>query len=155
MLKGKKGSDRGLVRLGKFKGHAVEQCEKAFICCKAGDLILWDSRTMHANTCAFETPESDPNQLLRLTAYVCMTPKLPHMTDQFISQRVAAPDSYVTTNHKPYQYKVAQEEPKRNNLKKLGTAQRKLDLPDAAWALLSGFEPPPQEEEEEVAPRQD
>merc|ERR1719326_2042181 len=86
-LRYKKGSDRGLVRLGKFKGHPVEECEKAFITCKAGDLILWDSRTMHANTCADAPPELDPHQLLRLTAYVCMTPKLPHMTEDFIGQR--------------------------------------------------------------------
>lgn len=143
-LKDKKGSDRGLVRLGKFKGHPVEECEKAFIACKAGDLILWDSRTMHANTCAFMPPETSSNELLRLAAYVCMTPQLPHMTKEFISQRVAAPDSYITTNHKPYQFRVAQEEPARTNLKQLRTVHRKLDLPDAAWALLSGFEPSPE-----------
>lgn len=43
--------------------------------CQAGDLIVWDSRTVHCNTAALIDKEP-PNQpaLLRLVAYVCMSP---------------------------------------------------------------------------------
>ena len=48
-----------------------------------GDLILWDSRTIHCNGPALRAPESappevrvpqQPNELLRLVGYVCCTP---------------------------------------------------------------------------------
>jgi hypothetical protein len=54
---------------------------------KAGDLILWDSRTVHCNVPAFapvevvpspvesDIKESEPIELLRLVAYVCMQPR--------------------------------------------------------------------------------
>ena len=43
--------------------------------CQAGDLLLWDSRTVHCNTPALQDPVTQPtDQLLRAVAYVCMTP---------------------------------------------------------------------------------
>lgn len=48
---------------------------KRLITCLAGDLVLWDSRTLHCNTPALVHPTNSPNQLLRQVAYVCMTPK--------------------------------------------------------------------------------
>ena len=52
------------------------------VACKAGDLVLWDSRTVHCNTPALEPPPttgdeggSSPAELLRAVGYVCMTPK--------------------------------------------------------------------------------
>lgn len=49
--------------------------------CKAGDLVLWDSRCIHCNTPALvEEDNADEKEiskqpaLLRLVAYVCMSP---------------------------------------------------------------------------------
>jgi len=45
--------------------------------CKAGDLILWDSRTIHCNSPAVNIEKRDKNEpahLLRIVAYVCMSP---------------------------------------------------------------------------------
>ncbi|CAF0993225.1 unnamed protein product [Adineta ricciae] len=45
--------------------------------CQAGDLILWDSRTVHCNSPAVNIEKRDPNEsvdLLRVVAYVCMSP---------------------------------------------------------------------------------
>lgn len=46
--------------------------------CKAGDLIVWDSRCIHCNTPALidkiKNTSSSEVQLLRAVAYVCMSP---------------------------------------------------------------------------------
>jgi len=48
------------------------------VTCKAGDLVLWDSRTIHCNTPSVDEPLAekgyDEAELLRAVAYVCMTP---------------------------------------------------------------------------------
>jgi len=47
--------------------------QKTMVCANAGDLILWDSRTVHANNPALD-PKHDPDELLRVVCYTCMTP---------------------------------------------------------------------------------
>jgi ectoine hydroxylase-related dioxygenase (phytanoyl-CoA dioxygenase family) len=50
---------------------------KIMICCSAGDLVLWDSRTVHCNHPALDNAkdsEQPADKLLRLVGYVCMTP---------------------------------------------------------------------------------
>ena len=45
--------------------------------CQAGDLVLWDSRTVHCNspaTAIEERREGEPVDLLRIVAYVSMSP---------------------------------------------------------------------------------
>ena len=45
---------------------------------EAGDMILWDSRTVHCNTPALETPtaaDHSTTDFLRIASYVCMTPR--------------------------------------------------------------------------------
>jgi hypothetical protein len=41
---------------------------------KAGDFIIWDSRTVHANTPALRHPQTPEDRLLRAVAYVAMAP---------------------------------------------------------------------------------
>lgn len=41
--------------------------------CKAGDLVVWDSRCVHCNTPGLVDKQKD-NQLLRIVAYICMSP---------------------------------------------------------------------------------
>mmetsp|Transcript_75860 Transcript_75860/g.245661 ORF Transcript_75860/g.245661 Transcript_75860/m.245661 type:complete len:256 (-) Transcript_75860:199-966(-) len=59
------------------------------VCASAGDLILWDSRTIHCNTCAVPEPDEGrarafaqevdarggPWELIRQVGYICMTPR--------------------------------------------------------------------------------
>ena len=56
--------------------------EKVYVSSKAGDLILWDSRTVHCNSPSplaskqGEEKEKEENQdLIRLVSYICMLPK--------------------------------------------------------------------------------
>ena len=42
--------------------------------CQAADLIVWDSRCIHCNTPAIIRPSNEQNAILRLVAYVCMSP---------------------------------------------------------------------------------
>ncbi len=45
--------------------------------CRAGDIVLWDSRTVHCNTPATaieERDENEPVDLIRIVAYVSMSP---------------------------------------------------------------------------------
>lgn len=47
------------------------------VCCSAGDLVLWDSRTVHCNSPALE-PDAQQQAVpdfIRAVAYVCMTPR--------------------------------------------------------------------------------
>jgi len=50
------------------------ETKQRLVSCKAGDLILWDSRTIHCNTPAILMPRECSTELLRAVAYVCMTP---------------------------------------------------------------------------------
>lgn len=53
--------------------HEEERgCERVFIQCPAGSLVLWDSRTIHTGVQASKT-RKEPN--LRNIAYVCYTPR--------------------------------------------------------------------------------
>lgn len=47
--------------------------------CKAGDLVVWDSRCIHCNTVGIDRPGKIPDTtktsgLLRLVCYICMSP---------------------------------------------------------------------------------
>ncbi|CAF1465475.1 unnamed protein product [Rotaria magnacalcarata] len=43
--------------------------------CKAGDLVVWDSRCVHCNTPAIvDNENNDQLELLRIVAYICMSP---------------------------------------------------------------------------------
>lgn len=58
-----------IMNNGQTKGKLVH--------CRAGDLVLWDSRTVHCNTPATNIEERDANapvDLLRIVAYVSMSP---------------------------------------------------------------------------------
>lgn len=54
-------------------------CGGKLVQCKAGDLVLWDSRTVHCNTPALKDPTIESgykdDDLLRAVVYVCMSPR--------------------------------------------------------------------------------
>lgn len=94
------------------------------VCCAAGDLVLWDSRTVHCNTRAPARPAPAKGQakaeaagLERLVAYVCMTPRA-RVADlaQLVRQRH---DAYLRgqgTNHVPYEFEPKPPPPAREGL---------------------------------------
>ena len=69
-----------------------------------GDMILWDSRTIHCSTPALDTSHAHihpPNKLLRVASYISMTPY--HLaSESVISNRVKAYEYDHTTTHWPH-----------------------------------------------------
>ncbi|CAF0878972.1 unnamed protein product [Rotaria sp. Silwood1] len=58
--------------------EVMERVHPRLVKCKAGDLVVWDSRCIHCNTPALHDKRknnllSEP-QLLRIVAYICMSP---------------------------------------------------------------------------------
>lgn len=64
------------------------------VTCKAGDMVLWDSRTIHCNAPSLEPPSADAgyaeDELLRAVTYVCMTPRRMATTATLRARRCAA-----------------------------------------------------------------
>mmetsp|Transcript_81816 Transcript_81816/g.258026 ORF Transcript_81816/g.258026 Transcript_81816/m.258026 type:complete len:238 (+) Transcript_81816:72-785(+) len=56
-------------------GSGLLRLTQQLVTCRAGDLVLWDSRCAHCNTPAPERPSSPEGELLRVAVYVCMVPK--------------------------------------------------------------------------------
>lgn len=70
--------------------------------CQAGDMILWDSRTIHCNTPSLVHPSSQPmDALLRAVAYVCMTPTS-MASPEVIAKRKLIFELGDGTNHWPH-----------------------------------------------------
>lgn len=86
------------------------------ICAEAGDLILWDSRTIHCNTSALVSatsnsdknkdasakPSETPSALIRQVAYVTMTPAA-WATEETLGQRRQAFVERWSTSHWPHE----------------------------------------------------
>jgi hypothetical protein len=74
---------------------------------EAGDMVLWDSRTIHCNhpvTKLSPDPEA-ANRLKRLTAYICMTPaSLAQNLEELVKYRIYAFQKGVTTTHWPHEF---------------------------------------------------
>jgi hypothetical protein len=100
--------------------------EKRLVCCSAGDLILWDSRTIHCNTPGIEDVttvinddkeditnafnddreenknEIDQKQeLIRICAYICMSP-LSFANPKILNLRRQAFIYNISSSHWPY-----------------------------------------------------
>jgi len=69
----------------------------------AGDLILWDSRTVHANTPASDATEHPPDALLRMVCYTCMTPRS-WASDMCIRERQRAYELQIGSTHWPHEF---------------------------------------------------
>ncbi|CAF0721137.1 unnamed protein product [Adineta steineri] len=58
-----------------YKYPLLEKLRPRLIKCKAGDLVVWDSRCMHCNTPALIPKEKNSqSELLRVVCYICMSP---------------------------------------------------------------------------------
>lgn len=71
-----------------------------------GSLLLWDSRCVHCNSPALVDSEiQGAPQLLRLVAYVCMTPRKRADADTLAARRLAV-DQGATTTHWPHELRI-------------------------------------------------
>jgi hypothetical protein len=112
-------------------GSPIESFPRILICANAGDLIVWDSRTVHCNTPALDSAGAGPAlvtsgaatvdvndieiapppveaarvptdpQLLRLVSYVCMVPRR-FASSEVLRVRKAAFRRKVPTSHWPH-----------------------------------------------------
>jgi len=76
---------------------------KKFVNAKAGDLCLWDSRTVHCNSPGI-TPSKKPAEgwhLLRICLYVCMTP-YKKASGTVLAKRSNAYETHCGTSHWPH-----------------------------------------------------
>ena len=64
---------------------------------EAGDLLLWDSRTIHCSSAALEPPDATP-KLMRAVSLVCMMPKRLAPADVLEERRRAVDGVISTTN---------------------------------------------------------
>ena len=66
---------------------------------EAGDLLLWDSRTIHCSSPALETaPTIDSADLLRVASLVCMMPRARSNAEVVAQRRAAVVARTSTTN---------------------------------------------------------
>jgi hypothetical protein len=84
---------------------SIMELPKKLITCRAGDLVLWDSRCVHCNApgrlSAMEVHRSAPPKLLRAVGYICMTPKS-KASEDVLRLRREAYEQRITTNHWPH-----------------------------------------------------
>eukprot|EP00403_Amphidinium_massartii_P039284 CAMPEP_0178439462 /NCGR_PEP_ID=MMETSP0689_2-20121128/36171_1 /TAXON_ID=160604 /ORGANISM="Amphidinium massartii, Strain CS-259" /LENGTH=347 /DNA_ID=CAMNT_0020061997 /DNA_START=51 /DNA_END=1094 /DNA_ORIENTATION=- len=83
------------------EASSVIQMKKRLVSCKAGDLVLWDSRCVHCNTPALCAPTAPGSRLLRVCVYVCMTPRA-WASPQTLSDRRRAYEIRASTSHWPH-----------------------------------------------------
>ena len=64
---------------------------------EAGDMMLWDSRTIHCSSPGLETP-ADDQQLFRAASLICMMPKAKSNADVIAKRKAAVNTLTSTTN---------------------------------------------------------
>lgn len=86
----------------------LQELPHRLVACRAGDLVLWDSRTVHANSPAVAPPTAPGDRLLRAAAYVCMTPKR-CATAEVRQQRRIAFEHGFSTSHWPHELRLGSQ----------------------------------------------
>mmetsp|Transcript_20556 Transcript_20556/g.43742 ORF Transcript_20556/g.43742 Transcript_20556/m.43742 type:complete len:964 (-) Transcript_20556:34-2925(-) len=104
---------------------------------RAGDLIIWDSRTVHCNVPPLVENQELLNgkDLLRAVAYICMTPAA-WCSDEVVGQRSKAFQQGVTSTHWPHELNIVS----RNLVEpsfELTREQRELLCPQTAGGAWS------------------
>jgi hypothetical protein len=138
---------RGFVRISPEWLARLSDQPPLKVCCEAGDLVLWDSRTVHCNTRALAKAaplkKGEVPGLERLVAYVCMTPRYrAYHLAQLVRERHTAFMHGAGTNHVPHEFVVKPSPPGREGVPvlwkhvpaELGERQRQL----AGFDLLDG-----------------
>ena len=88
--------------------YVEKGCTEKKIRCKAGDMVFWDSRTIHCGTEAVRMREK-PN--LRNVVYVCMTPRA-KATEANLRKKRKAFNEIRMTSHWPHKPKLFPKNPR-------------------------------------------
>ena len=84
-------------------------CEKEMLLCEKGDLVLWDSRTMH---CGSEPLRNRAVANTRATIYTCMAPR--SLASQEVQQeRIECFRNGDVCTHCPYRFNVFSKRPRK------------------------------------------
>jgi len=81
------------------------QAHPKVVLCEAGDLILWDSRTVHGGIVGTGGTSGSTPQLARLAQTVCMTPRA-WATEKVRTQRKLLFEQGKATTHWPHEIRV-------------------------------------------------
>ena len=81
-------------------------CKKINIVCKAGSLVLWDSRTIHYG----KEPNTRTKPNFRCVVYLCYTPRF-LATESSLAKKQKAFNELRTTNHYPHKPKLFPKTP--------------------------------------------
>jgi hypothetical protein len=118
----------------------LKSADAIMVGCKAGDMIIWDSRTIHCNSPALtevvEEQKADLSEwdLIRMVGYICMTPA--SMADtKTIQRRLEVFTRSGSTNHWPHECHILGLAPKRVADKNIN------DLPLEQQHLIIGKTP--------------
>lgn len=84
-------------------------CRKELLQCERGDLVLWDSRTMH---CGSEPLRGRAAPNTRATIYVCMTPRA-MASAEVLEQRLQCFLRGDVCTHCPYRFNVFSKRPRK------------------------------------------
>eukprot|EP01065_Artemidia_motanka_P032134 TRINITY_DN39184_c0_g1_i1.p1 TRINITY_DN39184_c0_g1~~TRINITY_DN39184_c0_g1_i1.p1 ORF type:complete len:354 (+),score=84.01 TRINITY_DN39184_c0_g1_i1:65-1063(+) len=85
------------------QGDPVLAMPARLVRAKAGDLVLWDSRTVHCNYPG-DGPDRDPDDLVRAVGYICMMPRFRASRD-VLEQRREMVRQRITTSHWPNDFR--------------------------------------------------
>eukprot|EP00475_Leptophrys_vorax_P018720 TRINITY_DN2559_c0_g1_i1.p1 TRINITY_DN2559_c0_g1~~TRINITY_DN2559_c0_g1_i1.p1 ORF type:complete len:348 (+),score=95.29 TRINITY_DN2559_c0_g1_i1:44-1087(+) len=105
-------------KIPKTDGVLLNCAEAIMVGCKAGDLIVWDSRTIHCNSPALDLDEDNDSKvdgqwdLIRLVGYVCMTPAA-MANETTLKRRKEVFIRSGSTNHWPHECHILGLAPKR------------------------------------------
>ena len=82
-------------------------CERVSVKCNAGDMVFWDSRTIH---CGQQPIRGRPSPNFRHVVYICMTPKT-MISESDTKKRICAFENLRMTNHWPHAPKLFPKTP--------------------------------------------
>jgi len=80
--------------------NPIRGLHRQLVSCQAGDLVLWDSRTIHCNMPASAPAETVEGELLRVAVYVCCVPAAQATAHDLLLRRQAY-DEGLSCNHWP------------------------------------------------------
>jgi hypothetical protein len=130
------GQRQDFVPVRSDDSHLDDLGDAVLVCAEAGDLLLWDSRTLHASDAAdMEAPlpleEDGRPRLARAAAYVCMVPadKYTQADARLGERRAHSVTNHVTTTHWPQDNRLTsqgREPPDPRRLDELGEVGRAL-----------------------------
>jgi len=89
--------------------YRAQGCHPVYVTCKAGDMVCWDSRTVHYGRQAMKGRAGTDHH--RLVAYICMVPRK-LATPVMLKKRIKAVDDRRTTSHWPHLMKLNPAKPR-------------------------------------------